>query len=326
MKKWLRTLFAFFVFILLTTFTGCQKVVTYNGDASGTTCANITMRSGKFAYSNGFIYFSYFGTFYEYDIESGKVIQFDIGSSARSLFAAGEYIYYIADGLQCTRKDGKKQFSIYDLGGKGAQFFADGMDAYYLDGIEGSLYHRDLQTNAETTLISDVLAYCVDANTVYAIARKDDGVPALFESSRDTLAFEQVSLSFSPITVYANGDSLYLAERGSHQIIRCKDGEEERLPLFGLYYQVLDGSLVYMDSTTYASSCFTLKSEDLSTGETTVICEDVYDFCILEGRYICCETLPDRSDTFITQNDPVQFILYDSQTGQLAVMNCDTTV
>ena len=55
------------------------------------------------------------------------------------------------------------------------------------------------------------------------------------------------------------------------------------LPIYTWFYQVLDGCILYRDDN------YELKSYDLETGKTEKLAKDVFDFSVLEGRYICIE-------------------------------------
>ena len=112
------------------------------------------------------------------------------------------------------------------------------------------------------------------------------------------------------IKVLADGEDLYFCEGGlsrSYQLIRYRDGEETRLPFRAYDYQVLDGHVIYRDLDTSGM----LKSYDLVTGESEVICDEMFDFSILEGRYICS----------LCFGGDVQ--IYDWQTGQTLQIEID---
>ena len=90
-------------------------------------------------------------------------------------------------------------------------------------------------------------------------------------------------------------------------MIRYRNGEETRLPICAYDYQILDGHLIYRDE----GKRKTLKCYDLSTGETKVLCDTLFDFGILEGRYICS----------LCHDGNVQ--IYDWQTGQIRQIEID---
>lgn len=307
----MRKINLFIVFLLLLFLSGCQKTA-YTGENTGTTCGNITMGAGKFAYGNGFIYISSPGEIYEYDLSTGVPIILETPGSdyAESMFLSEQDVYYSnGSSLKKLQKDGKKNDVVI---GKTScrKFFADGMDAYFMNHIEGDLFHIDMQTKKETTLLSVVNNYYVDDTSIYAVA-KPDGEWKLYHSSRETINFEPIKLSFQPVAVYVDGEDIFLAKQGDFQLIQYTDGVETPLPCHSFFYQVMDGSLIYMDDQTNEGGCFLLKSYDLTTGEGQLLCENVYDFCILEDRYICCQCANPGEATFI---------LIDTQTNEMTQM------
>lgn len=279
---------------------------------SGTTCVNVTMGNGRFAYQDEFIYFSDMDTIYEYDIQSGKVVQlsYEGTSNPRSLLVATDYIGYADSGLKAITRDGKGNKTIFDRGGNCIQFFTDGEIAYYMDYIEENLYQRDMQTGEETVLCEGILSYHVDDNYIYAVTKKDDQ-RRLSRSEKETIEFKEIKLSFEPIAVYSCDRGVFMAQKGDYQIIRYENGVETKLPIYGTFYQTIDNCVIYSDSTEYMNGCFPLKSYNLDTGGETLLCKNVFDFCILENRYICCECVTDMGTVF-------QY--YDWQTGETVQM------
>ena len=84
------------------------------------------------------------------------------------------------------------------------------------------------------------------------------------------------------------------------------DGAETRLPCNGLYYQVMEDKLLYLEDKVGMEGFSPLKSYDLTTGEIKLICENVYNFCVLEEGYIACDLA----------GEEVRYILIDTQTGE----------
>ena len=142
---------------------------------------------------------------------------------------------------------------------------------------------------------------CVVEDKVYVIAREYE-IPYLYIARKAELQFVKQDLSFVPIAIYVDDNELYLAQQGDYQIVKINDGEEEKLPVFATYYQVIDGKIIYLDATTYFDSCFDLVSYDMKSGQSEVICENVFDFAVLDADYIYiqCDTIPNS-----------EFYLYD---------------
>ena len=302
--------------ILLTSICGCQPKQLYVGENTGMTCANAVMGHGQFAYSNGFIYFYYANSIYEYDTQTGKTITLNMENTYPEIaFLSEDYIYYknILDlsNLSCVTKNGKTQHTVFHYP------FADGMNMYFLD---GGLIRRDMSTGEETMLIASAVTYHIDDSSIYAVVIEDDEKWGLYRSDIEDVQFTKVELTFEPMAVYSTGSALYLAENYtsdlqehySCQIIHYASGQETRLPIYSPYYQILGDSVIYLDETSYSDSCFTAKSYDLETGEESVLCNEVFDFCILEERYIC----------FRCQGkDGVWWDLLDWQTGETVRMH-----
>lgn len=303
---------------ILLTVSGCGEKVydeVYTGINTGTTCGNITMGNGSFTYSNGFIYYSDYVNLYEYDTESGKTVTLKLEGNMvipKSLFVSGDCLYYAQSGVKYITKDGKKEGVLFERPDGCFQFFADGMDAYYLNGQAGSFFYRDMETGEEHELATDVLVYYVDDKNVYYASITNDSplTTGLFQADRDTLEFKQVELSFDPITVYVCSEGMFLARMGTYQLVQYANGIERELPMRTLYYQVHNGCLIYVDADGFSDSYPPVKSYDLKTGETTVLCENVYNFSILEDRYAC----------FKCMSNDFSFCMMDMETGETVQM------
>lgn len=292
--------------LFLLSLCGCrQKGPVYSGEKTGTTCANITMGGGMFAYGNGFVYYcDTYKYIYEYDIDSKKTVRLEMddvkGMLASNLFLSQDYIFYGEDKVLYMSKDGKEKGVLYTPKTfRCLRTFADGQDLFYIDGLDGNLYHGNLTTGEETTLARVVNGYYVDDNSIYVIAKEDGDVWQLFVSGRNEFRFTPVELSFVPIAVVADGDALYLSKQGSWQIIKYQDGKETEYPIQSWYYQVLGDAIYYLDKNEFKNSCYTLKKYDMNTGKITHVCNMVFRFCILEGRYVCCDVWGDESGCYL---------------------------
>ena len=258
---------------------GCGVNYTGNPDNDSTTCGNITMGQGKFAYADGFVYFTDFSNIYEYDTESQKTVVLKGKSDdIKSIYVQDDYIYFGCNGLRRLRRDGKRVRQVYESENAGLQTYVNGSDAYILQSIEGSFYHRNLTDGTETKLMDHVMGYYVDDENIYVVAKREDGIPYLFVGGREDMKFEMVELSFSPIAVAAAGDAVYLSARGTYQIIKYSSRGEEPLPVYATYYQAVDDKILYLDAKTFENSCFDLAVYDEISGESRTVFEGVYDF------------------------------------------------
>ena len=272
------------------------------------TFGNISMGLGRAAYDGENVYYLANDVVYSYNVNSKELEEFQLQDETpvrTSMFVQDEFIYYGSvgenSGLKRISKDGVTVEQVMDYENGFQQIFLDEKNAYILESIEGSLVVKDLQTGEEKELFSSVLSYFVDEDKVYVIARENN-TPYLFVADKATLQFSKQDLSFVPIAIYVDDNELYLAQQGDYQIIKISDREEEKLPIFGTYYQVIDGKIIYLDSTIYFDSCFDLVSYDLKSGQSEIICENVFDFAVLDADYIYiqCDTIPNS-----------EFYLYD---------------
>lgn len=272
---------------------------------TGTTMANNVMGQGAFAYSDGSVYYGAPGSIYCIDAQTGEV-QTNILASKYThpfnLLATDAYIVYQKnyETLELIAKDGSDTEKVIYQGIDSTNLYADGMQLYTNSGTE-MLRRIDLESGEITDLLPAVNTYFVDDQYIYATCV--EGENKFLRSAKETIDFEEISLGFYPIKVFADGEDLYFCEGGqsrSYQLIHYRDGVETRLPIRAYDYQILDGHVIYRDE----DHSKLLKSYDLATGEIEVLCDTMFDFSILEGRYICS----------LCYGNEVE--IYDWQTGQ----------
>jgi len=250
---------------------------------TGTTAANSSMGLGLFAYSEGSVYMGESGRIQRYDLQSGQTKTYvlsDAYSSPKLLFCTEAYVCYV-DAWNClvavNKETGAEQV-LYE-GIYSGDLYADGPKLYTRRGV------MDLQTGQIRQYAEEINSCYVDDAYVYATPT-DDGYYFL-RRAKDVESFERIELDFFPIKVLANGEDLYFSEGGaskSYQLIHYRDGVQTRLPIHTLQYQILDGQIIYLDRDGK-----NLNRYDPATGETTRIGTNVFDFSILEGRYICMD-------------------------------------
>jgi len=254
-------------------------------DGPSTTCANIVMGGGDFAYHNNFIYFNTRSGIGEYDLLSKESVIIPSKNHVdSSLYIDDNYIYFAQSdkkGLIRMTKDGKKAKSIYEGASGYRSLYLTQTHAYYLDFMDGSLFRYNFETSTEEELCSIRNGYFVEGNTIYALADHNDAI-YLYQSDINDIDFQHINLSFSPIAVLAVDDTLYLTKKGVWEVVMVKDGKETTLPIRSLNYQVLGNQLFYQEEVTNM-----LKSYNLDTGEIRTIFEnDFWTFCVLAERYI----------------------------------------
>lgn len=310
MRRWMNITRVLIILIMFLLISGCQVKYEGNYDNGSTSNANITMGNGKFAFDNDFIYFTDRLNIYEYDCLSNNTISFNSKcDDVRSIYIQDEYVYFACNGLQRITKDGKKQQTVFEVDNC-LQLIVEEQYAYYLDSVDGNLFQYELKEKSENILANNVLSYFIDEECIYVVA-KIGKVPKLYVSSKEKIDLKEKVLSFMPISVVSKDDGLYLAERETYQIVKFDDGEEERLPIYSTYYQVIDNKIVYLDSETFENSCFSLVIYDEQTGQKKVICEEVYDFNILEDKYVCIQK---------STGEYAQYLFYDLETQETKLM------
>lgn len=295
MKRTITLAFLITAAILMQLFlTGCkqEKPEFQLEGKNGTTCANITMARGAFAYRNGFIYMELAGKVCEYDIETGKTTQIPLLETGivSSIMVTQDHIAYYDNvaGLIAVTKDGKYSEKVYDI--PGGSLYIEGTTAYYID-ENRNLFRRDLSNNEDTgtMIVENVNSYHVSEDHIYAVCQKGENYIAVF-SEKETILLQQIPLSFEPKLILSYGEDLYITEYVSSeqtmQVVQLSNGVENRLPIYAYSYQILGEHVIYVDEKTPGTGYKRVESYNLETGEKNILCEDVSDFGILDNRYI----------------------------------------
>lgn len=264
------------------------------------TVDNIITGSGRFAYDNGHIYYGSVGTVYKLDLRTGQTEALPLSDSQadpKYLMATEEGLSYVTgyDTLAIYSLDGATRKTLIE--GDCARLFVDGNMLYTENGLR--LQRVNMDTGEAELLVSDTHGYYVDETYIYALTKGN----VFLRSPKDAIGFEEIPLSFHPAGVIAHGEDLYFSEYqkdGFYRVIHYRDGVETKLPVCGYFMQVLDGQLIYLDTVEKD----TLKSYDLTTGETAVLEKNVFEFSVLGNRYLCIDRFNDTC------------LVLDWQTGQ----------
>jgi len=297
------------------------------GESNGSSVSNLATGMGNFVYTADGIYHGVPGFIYKCDFEGTVVKTYPLGDELETphyMFAVEDAIVYVnsmgvpvepADetaptrednwGLRVLPLDGAEPYSICP-GVSVTHAFADGNQLYTTNGAT-MLSKIDLVTLEKTDLLENVHSYYVDDTYIYAV--QSENANCYYRSRKDTIRFEQISVSFYPNKILADGEDLYICEwmneedqketKHRYRVNLIRNGETTALPVYSWFYQVLDGNILYREEETYALKCY-----EVSTGEVTTLAENVFEFSVLEDRYICI-------DEFNT--DPV---IYDWLTGE----------
>lgn len=261
-------------------------------EPGSTTTANIQMGQGKVALHNGKLYIGAHGQIIVYDLETGQQRSCVLGeklADPKCLFATDNYVGYVTDydRLELLPLDGSKAEIVAYEGIDSTCLYADGMTLY----AQGDGLRRiDLSTGEITRLAENVMTYDIQGDTLYVLQQ---GENHFLKSEKGSGEFEKVELDFYPIRVLAEGEDLYFcasAENGKYPVIRYRDGEITKLPMNAWMYQILDGKLIYLDQK---DKKYPVKSYDLETGETVTLMENVFEFSILQDRYLVCQLYND---------------------------------
>lgn len=302
-------------------------------EENGSSASNLATGMSGFVYSDGYIYRGVPGYIYKCDLDGDIVKTYPLSDKFETphyMFATQDAIVYVNGmglavqpedetapnreghwGLRVQPKDGSEPYSICP-GVEATHAYADGNQLYINNG--GTMLSRvDLITYEQTDLLENVYSYFVDENYIYAIENGEEH--CYFRSAKDVIAFEQIPLPFDPNNIVADGEDLYICEwmnaddqKATGQRYRVnlvRNEEVTRLPVYSWFYQVLDGCVLYIDrADTYPLKCY-----ELATGEVTTLAEDVFEFSVLEGRYVCV-------DRFNTDS-----VIYDWQTKTYTQIN-----
>lgn len=254
---------------------------------NGTTCANVTMGNGRFAYRDGFLYMADLNGIYEYDMQTGKGVYLsrEMPGFSNGLIVTENHIGYSDNGLKIMSKDGKASETVFEKNDGCLYLYIDGEEMFYLDAKQ-SLNQKDLAKNDfGACILEDVLTYHVTEEYIYAAIVDGEKYSAVY-SKRAPIEFREIKLSIEPIVVLSEGENLFFSEASTYQITHYVNGNERKLPIHSLYYQILDGHLIYTDENTFEDNTFSVKAYNLESGDELVLCDSVFDFCILDNRYV----------------------------------------
>ena len=284
---------------------------------NGSSVSNLATGMGNFVYTEEGIYHGVPGFIYKCDFEGNIVKTYPLSDRLETphyMFATEDAIVYVNNmglavepedetvpnraehwGLRVQPKDGSEPYSICP-GVEAIRAYADGDQLYINNG--GTMLSRiDMMTFEKTDLLENVFSYYVDENYIYAIQNGDGKY--YFRSRKDRVSFEQINLDFDPNNIVADGEDLYICQWTSegdqgaighrYRVNLVRNGENTPLPIYSWFYQVLDGCVLYREEETYR-----LRSYNTSTGEETTLAENVFEFSVLEDRYICIETFNDN--------------------------------
>jgi len=299
---------------------------------NGSSVSNLSTGTGNFAYAEDGIYYGVPGFIHKCDFNGNILKTYSLSDeweTPQYMFVTKDAVIYINIagikidsmdktvpsrdhfwGLRMQPKDGSEPVNICP-GVVAISAYADGDQLYVTNG--GTMLSRiDLVTLEQTELLENVNEYFVDENYIYAVQSGIDN--CYYRSRKDVIGFEKIGLAFDPNKIIADGNDLYIcqwldneeqkATGNRYQVNLVQDGETTALPVYSWLYQILDGSVLYLEEKTYSLKCY-----QVSTGETTVLAENVFQFTVLEDRYICINSFNAKP------------LIYDWQTKSYSQIN-----
>ena len=166
----------------------------------------------------------------------------------------------------------------------------DGSFLYSDNGMQ--LQRTDLATGEATVLANDTHGYFVDEEYLYVLAGGRGNV--FLRSRKDAVSFEEIPLSFYPAAIYVDGEDIYLSRYAAlaegepnFRVIHYRDGVETPLPIYSSLLQAVGNTIYYLQNNT-------LKTYNTDTGAIEILQDRVFEFSILEERYLCITYLYDR--------------------------------
>jgi len=249
---------------------------------------NTVTGSGRFLLHEDKIYFEApVGGILALDIQSGTTSTIATEDrDLRSLFIMNGKLGYVRGFQDVVLQTESRNSWGTLLSGSYPRMFLDGSFLYSDNGLQ--LQRTDLETGETEVLAENTHGYFVDDENLYVLVGDRGNV--FLKSKKELVSFEEISLSFYPAAVYAHGEDLYfsryaaIGEDEPHfRVILYRDGTETPLPIYSALLQKVEDTVYYLQDNT-------LKTYHAATGIKTLR-EDVYEFSVLEDRYLCIDYL-----------------------------------
>lgn len=306
------------LFFLILGMSGCGKNAT-ESEQQRNGCGNTVMGNGSFLMDEDLVYYTDKEYIYRYD----RTVKEVTVSPAEDVYGQmnfwnGRIVYKkFSDGdLYALNLNGELEGRVYENPEERhiAQLYIEGDDWYYLTGYGGELVRFNPKTRKETVLCDQVRSFYVTEEKVYVIRQEAEAETILMVSAKEDMAFETIPLPFSPVCVFPmiteDTTTLYLNKTETFELVAVSEEGVvlKEYPIHTLYYQVGNESIYYMDQDTFDTD-YRLMSYSIQSGEKKTLADHVFDFCVLEGRYIGICRLFENS-----------YWLYDTVTGEGADM------
>ena len=253
---------------------------------------NIITGSGRFFFLDNQIYFEESGRgILTLDTQSGSIDTIATPDTGlRSLFMLNGRLGYVR-GFQdvLLQTETGTGWEVL-LSGSYPRMHLDGTLLYSDNGTQ--LQRTDISTGEHTVLAQDTHGYFLDDSYLYVLVGNRGNV--FLKSKKDHISFEEIPLSFHPAAIYVDGEDIYLSRYAAlaegepnFRVIHYRDGVETPLPIYSGLLQAVGNTIYYLQNNT-------LKTYNTDTGAIEILQDRVFEFSILEERYLCITYLYDR--------------------------------
>ena len=309
---------------------------------NGTTCSNIVMVDGQVASYNNSVFFYGKVGLCEYDRITNSTVRIPTKIGQRpvggmSMMSSSKELFFLEnDGLVSVGFDGKNKQIVLPIKNEFAnlatKFFVDGQTGYYMTHVEGALLSVDMNTQKSQTLISEcVNIYHLSDQTLYAVqinGTDEHRTYHLLQTKKGKVDWKEIPLSFSPLIVTGNDNTLYVGARGEmvetdssfplfrYPVYICKRSADETWSekklegVSSLFFQLCGEKLYFLDSLSYENSCFTLKVWNPETNDIRTVADDVYNFYVVDDHTVVYHNLDSVYFLYDTVEDTITEIPY----------------
>ena len=258
-------------------------------EGNGTNIFNISGNATGAVYADGHFWLGESGAVREYDLGSGEVktVRTWESSLPRDMLLTEDGITFADSrlprwGRYCLSGDGRTEalfegISLRDM-------WVENGAVYGINEAE-ELLRIDLTSGKQEVLANGVNKYYLVDGALYVLPK--NGQYFLMSDAGGEL--ETVALTFRPIVMAADGEDLYFTVGGElkegqrrYQVVRYRDGEETKLPVYGTRLRVIGGKLLYDADPDNAL----IEMYDLKTGQIDLLQKDVFDYFVFEDRYV----------------------------------------
>ena len=156
--------------------------------------------------------------------------------------------------------------------------------------IVPALGYMDGDTRRTKVLAKDIAGgFFVDDQYIYYLSGDyEAGTRLLHRSKRENIAFETIDLGCNINNcIFSYEEGFYFCRLPDQTVCYYKEGQIKELPVISTSFKQWRDQLIYLDSAETKGSFGKIKTYNLDTGETRLLCEGAgFDFHILEDKYL----------------------------------------